>query len=235
MPYAIEKGYPDVAEFLILQGDPINNYREWWQTPVPKGGNDFYYKHPLVTAIRKNYVNLVILIIQSIQDLSKAEEYKDIIIKDYPSFSRLIIGRKHALQIAIEESSASQDMVLALLLAGVDVNMQYTYRIDTQPGPNKYFTPLKDALALQKLDIAQLLLDNNADVEYCGNYNITPLCMVVDDNYIEGVRLLLSYGADPLKRPPGGSLITPLELAMQKEYWDIVDLLLDAAVNENAK
>lgn len=94
-------------------------------------------------------------------------------------------------------------------------------------------TPLKAALASKKLNVAQLLLDYNADVEYVGGYNgynVTPLFQAVDDNYIEGVQLLLSYGADPLKLPPGGSLNAPLELAMQKGYWDIVDLLLAAAI-----
>ena len=28
LPYAIEKGYPDVAELLILNGDPIDHYPE---------------------------------------------------------------------------------------------------------------------------------------------------------------------------------------------------------------
>lgn len=53
IPYAIEKGYTDIAEFLILKGDSINSYREFPPNPVKTNTNDIYIKHPLLTAIKK--------------------------------------------------------------------------------------------------------------------------------------------------------------------------------------
>lgn len=232
LPYAIENGYADVAEFLVLKGEPIKNYGELSQSVGLKNVYDIYYRHPILTAIRKNYVSLAILMIQTIKDISKVEEYKDIKIKtsDYPSYNCLEVERKHAIEVAITEGS--HDILHILLLAGVKVNMQYSYRVDNPPmWPSKYFTPLKAAIALKKLDIAQLFLDHKADVEFCGSYYTTPLYAAVEDNYIDGVVLLLNYGANPLKPLSDGK--TPLELAMQKGYWDIVDFLLDATVSDN--
>lgn len=228
LPFAIEKGYIEVAEFLILKGDPIKNYRENLPTPDVKNSHDYYFKHPLLTAIRNNYTNLSILIIQLSKDVSKLEEYKDLFLK-IPKI-RKIFECKHALQLAIE-CPKSFEVVCALLVAGADVNMHYTCSFYNPPmESNKYFTPLKTAISLKKIDIIQLLLDYNVDVEFCGGHYISPLYMAVDDNYIEGVELLLSHGADPLKQVSSG--LSPLELAMQKGYFDLVDLLLEAAIKK---
>lgn len=55
----------------------------------------------------------------------------------------------------------------------------------------------------------------------------SPLYVAVRDNYIEGIQLLLTYGADPLKKPSPHDL-SPIELAIDQESWDILSLLLSA-------
>jgi|GEM_PF-4456780 len=226
LPYAVEKDYTDIAKFLILHGDEIKSYREYWQTPGVKDSQfDYYYKHTLLTAIKRGYVNLVTLMIQSCEDITKAIEYTDLLspINRTRQFSPL----KNVFKVAMEESPTDYEMVEALLLGQVDVNMEYGA---------PYYTPLKAAIGLKKLDIAKLLLnhaklllDYNAN-EFCGLHYLTPLGLAVEMNYVEGVALLLSYGADPLRRPPGGNLNSPLDIAITKEYWDIVELLLNAIV-----
>lgn len=138
--------------------------------------------------------------------------------------------------MAINENPNGHEIVLALLLAGVDMNISHSHLTLQTNGYYNYTiptTPLKSAIALKKLNIAKLLLENNADVDYLGNTSVTPLYLAIKDNYIEAVELLLSYGADPIKPcydiNSSGSL-TPLGLAIKNGYWDIVDLLLDASI-----
>lgn len=51
----------------------------------------------------------------------------------------------------------------------------------------------------------------------------------VDDNFIDGILLLLSYGTNPLRGSCKG--ISPMDRVVQKGYVDIVDVLYDATVN----
>jgi ankyrin repeat protein len=51
-----------------------------------------------------------------------------------------------------------------------------------------------------------------------------------DKPSLEAVELLLSYGANPLECADYN--ISPLEIAIQKEYFDIADLLLNAVLSD---
>lgn len=230
LSYAVEKGYPDVAEFFVLYGDPIKDYIEYIVSPFSNDKhivNNRYVKHTLLTSIRNNYINLSLLMIQHINDMSKAEELK--FAATSSNLKPNMIDKKHALQIAIEESLYNHDVIEALLQAKVNVNMSYMYTTYNHPNyPVKYFNPLQSAVALGNLELAQLLLEYNANVDCAYGVAYTPLFTMVESNNIEGVKLLLSYGADPLKVIVTG-IITPLELAIQKGHWDIYELLFEVA------
>lgn len=230
LTFAMEKGHFDIAEFLISKGEPINSYVEF-----PNAFSKEYYfsKHPLLTAIRNDEVNLALLMIQTINDVSKIEEFKR---KDH---NNQFYEKKDVFQVAIEESSYSYDIVLALVVIGkANVNNQHHHHvyISAYNHFSKYITPLHTAIAARKLDVVQLLLDHGADIEIIGEKGMKPLERAVNDNYIEGVKLLLDNGANPLAiGATGQDSLSPIELAMQKGYWDIVDLLLGAAVKEDVQ
>lgn len=246
LPYAIEKGYVDVAEFFILRGDVVLNYWESFSITWKEGDQREYQwsKHPLMTAMRKNYINLAILLIQHVKNLANVHEFKSV---DLPysnhqyAYSGYVyngsLENKNAMHIAIADCENNKELIEALILAGLEIEKSHNYF--TFPYKNGEFTltkprtPLQLAITLKKLDTARLLLANDANVDFEGQAYTTPLMMAVNDNYIEGVSLLLSYGADPLKLSHfAGVCLSPLELAMQKGHWDIVDLLLDVAVKD---
>lgn len=245
--YAIENGFIDVAEFLLLKGESINRYNETYlcSDEVYKRGlashvRNTYIKHPLITAIRKNYKNLAILMIQ-MGVVNSAEELK---LEYYNTYAQREIEHKNAMYVAIE-SDDSYEIVLGLLSAGFDPN---TSQALTKSGSTNYYlqdhsiytTPLLKAIEMKKLNIAELLLNYGADIEktsgsysywrppgYSTNFYGTPLLKAVDDNFIEGVTFLLNYGANPISES-----FNALDLAIKKGYWDIVDILSSVAVRD---
>lgn len=167
--------------------------------------------------------------LESEKNINSIHEQKPLYIKSIKAHD--LFDRKNLIHIAITESPSDYDSVAALASAGIDVNKSYYYRILAPPYHQYNSTPIFTAIDLNKLNIVKLLLDNNADIEIVF-FNKTPLYRAVENNNIECVALLLSYGADPLHVMQNKD--SPLELAIKKEYWDIVELLLDAAVkNKN--
>jgi ankyrin repeat protein len=57
-------------------------------------------------------------------------------------------------------------------------------------------TPLYYAIKYNHIEIANLLLSNNADIEIANNYNYTPLHVAVGNNNIDMIKMLLEHGAD---------------------------------------
>lgn len=235
LAYAIEKGHVDIAEYLILKGDPVTIYfAESWPSPIGNDkfqNRDCYYKHPFLTAISRGYVDLVILMMHNVSDLSKAEEYKRVFSRKYAEYHEYtVLDRKNALIVAITESPKSFEIVDALLNYGLNVNEVFCYGKYNANANSRDFipfidytgkTPLKAAVELKKLDVAELLLTHKADVE-----QLAPLYMAVEKNDLEGVVLLLNYGADPLKGDP-----SPLDIAMKENRTQMVNVLLNAAIN----
>lgn len=253
--YAIENNFPDVAEFLLLNGESVNVYMEKY--PLTFNAHEYklsenlqnaYIKHPLITAIRKGY-NKVALVMIDLGIGNTAEEYKVEYKKQF-GIAREEVERKNAMYVAIEECVDCHDIVLSLLVNGFDVNTNTNLNVLNKPYAKPgfehqyqfnciYTTPLVQAIALKKIEIVELLLKQGAEIDkssdspyaydnngYQHRFRGTPLLKAVDDHYIEGITLLLGYGADPLK----GSL-SPLDRAIQKNYTIIVDLLFSAISN----
>jgi ankyrin repeat protein len=233
--YALEKNCPDFAQFLLLGGENYGLY----QTTYPFTGfisgmdnRNLLNRHlnqPLITAIRNGYTEVAILMIQ--MGGGNVEEYK---IEVVPQGGEMEVGRKNAMIAAIEANN--YDVVASLLASGFDVNTKTALNpplkkyIPSYQDRNVYKTPLFQAIELQRLDIAELLLKYGADVEMVSRHTGSPLLKAVEDNFIEGVLLLSRYGANSLRHD--NSALSPMDYAIQKNYFDIVDILFDAATNE---
>jgi ankyrin repeat protein len=230
LPFAIENGYDDIAEFLVLNGEPIKNYQIILDKTGGKGSNIFQ-KHPLITAIKNGYVSLSINMIKLIDDIDSINEYKLLHIHTVNSgWSRYDIDKLYALQAAIE-SPVGYPIIEELIASGVNLNARYS--VLNSSLKNFSTTPLILSISNKKLNVASLLLEHAADANLSSTpwlYNnappvVSPLYVAVNDNYIEGINLLLTYEADPLKKT-STSDVSPMELAIDRELWDIVDLFL---------
>lgn len=217
LPFAIENGYDDIAEFLVLNGEPIKNYQIILDKTGGKAPNVFL-KHPLITAIKNGYVSLSINMIKLIDDIDSINEYKLLHIHTVNNgWSRYDIDRLYALQAAIE-SPIGYPIIEELIASGVNLNAVYS--VLNSSLKNFCTTPLILSVSNKKLNVASLLLEHNADANLS-----SPLYVAVNDNYIEGINLLLAYGADPLQKTSTKS-VSPMELAINRGLWDVVDLFL---------
>lgn len=229
LPYAVENGYEDVAEFFVLNGEPINYY----SIDLGPAGNqkNIYRKHPLITSIKKSYLNLSINIIKTTEKQGLISEGKTI-YKYYQSCGWTRhdnVDQLYALQAAID-SPVGYSIIEELIKSSINLNIVYC-----NLNSNIAFTlstPLIRCVLNNKLDIAKLLLEYGADANLSTeqpNSNaplgISPLYIAVNDDNKEAIELLLSYGADPLKKIK--NRVSPLELAIEKEQWDTVNLFLN--------
>jgi hypothetical protein len=126
------------------------------------------------------------------------------------------------------------EMVEDLIAAGVNVNADI-----------RETRPLLAAIGNGKLDIAELLITNGADVNVSNSMvSYYPVHAVVgsstEDNgksemmVIEALRLLLDNGADPnVITPVYGEEDTPLTLAVKGEYVEVVTFILENGADPN--
>lgn len=216
--YAIKKNDIEVAQFFFDKGERnlFYSYQIF---------SDTHFRHGLLSAIRKGDPLLVELILRYMdsKELNDIREYVKIKDKNCPPYEK---DSKYAIYIAILECPNSCEILNLLIENGLDVNKCPINRVDSSSlakGEN-YTTALSAAIAFNELNIMEILLSAGASLKM-GNL----LSEAVKLNNFNAVSLLLNYGADPFMDSNYA-----INLAMQKEYWDIVDLLLDAAVG-NAK
>jgi ankyrin repeat protein len=107
--------------------------------------------------------------------------------------------------------------------------------LNTQGG--YYNTPLLAALNKEHLNIALFLLEHGADVEQRDGLGQTALYMASSRGYIEAVRPLIHYGADPNVLCGNWEVgwreveLTPLLVALVKGKLEIARLLLEIRVD----
>ena len=121
---------------------------------------------------------------------------------------------------------ANDDIVKRMISQGASVNTREKSRIGG--------TPLYCAAQTGHVKVAQILLDNVAQVNAKDNYGWTPLHKAVSKQLEEMVRLLLKNGADVNITSTGGW--TPLHQALKSPYRtkpEIVELLIQYGADVN--
>ncbi|MBC7596339.1 MAG: ankyrin repeat domain-containing protein [Kineosporiaceae bacterium] len=126
-------------------------------------------------------------------------------------------GERSPLHYAALEDDASA--IEALIAAGESPDMQ-----DAQG-----FTPLHFAAQQNSLSAAALLLNAGATVEVENTFGNTALSVAVFNSNGRGdlIRLLRSYGADPLHSNASGQ--TPVGLARLIANYDVAQFFSDVA------
>lgn len=249
LSYAVEKGYLEVASFFIRRGDQIRSYTsripvDYTKVHQPeylRDRRDLYFKHPLITAIRKGYNELAIEMLQMGADVY-AEELKEVLRKSgYNNVTRKI-EIKSAFYVYLTEGKTDNSLMTAFLshdLANKEIKISGS---DEQEHIQYSSTPLIIAICENRLDEARMLLEQGSSVYDYGVayqkdvdppgivryklYGSSPLGLSVLSNNKAAVFLLLEYGADPLMRVGNDS---PVDLALRCGYDELVDLLLSAA------
>ncbi|WP_295153798.1 ankyrin repeat domain-containing protein [uncultured Brachyspira sp.] len=114
----------------------------------------------------------------------------------------------------------NEDMVKLLLEKGADANTVAKIENEhTDISP----TPLMNAAYKGNTNIINMLLENNADINYATDFGITALMMAANFNRFESAKILLENNADTSVTNGYGK--TALDMAKEQDYKDIVSLL----------
>jgi hypothetical protein len=92
---------------------------------------------------------------------------------------------------------------------------------------------LLDAVRSRNLECAQLLINQQANVNAQNQYNFTPLMCAAYNGYTDMVQFLIDNRADVDAQSIPGE--TPLAYAARDGYTDIVKLLIDNQTNVNVQ
>jgi putative CocE/NonD family hydrolase len=105
-----------------------------------------------------------------------------------------------------------------------------TKGVNINAGP---WTDLHSAVEGGRNEIAELLIQENIDIDAKNDRGRTPLYIAVDTNNLEMVELLIDRGADINTKNNRGK--TPLYRAIEEERNDIAELLIKEGANINVK
>ena len=89
-------------------------------------------------------------------------------------------------------------------------------------------TALLKASSNGQMEVVKLLLDKSATVDTKNNQDITPLLMAASKGDVEIVKLLLAKGANPNAAMKGSKPWTPLTIAEENKFTDVIELLQKA-------
>jgi ankyrin repeat protein len=92
---------------------------------------------------------------------------------------------------------------------------------------------LLDAVRSRNLECAQLLINQQANVNAQNQYNFTPIMCAAYNGYTDMVQFFIDNRADVDAQSSPGE--TPLAYAARDGYTDIVKLLIDNQTNVNAQ
>lgn len=107
------------------------------------------------------------------------------------------------------------ETVQALLAAGADVNLTSSESMK--------MPPLGSAMAVQRNDIARLLIEHGANVNGKATNDLTALHTAAARGNLEAAKLLLEHGADINAASTDGK--TPLAYAEERNHPEMVEFL----------
>jgi ankyrin repeat protein len=118
-----------------------------------------------------------------------------------------------------------REIAILLIAHGADVNASMA---------DDSWTPLLDAACAGHAQVVKVLLENGAKVDVGDNYGYTPLVYGLWSKDEEGIKALISAGADINKRPSENDY-PPLFYAVWEGYKKGVKILIDAGANVNTE
>ena len=114
--------------------------------------------------------------------------------------------------------AGNRPIIELLLSLGLDVNSK-----STGAGDFENVTPLHLAAGKGTIEVVETLIKNGADVNVKDSYyGFTPLHLAARNGHKEIAKLLMANGAELNSKAQNGK--TPLELAADNEYMELVDL-----------
>ena len=190
-------GYINARKSTALQLAVENNDKEMVTFLVEQGANVNFIvdarRFALQLAVENNDKEMVALLIENGADVNLLNEYhhstpldfaKDDEIKEFLRNH----GAKTQAEIAEEEKSRKEAEEERSRAAIKEYMRQ-----------QELSEKLIIASAKHEIGIAEFLISQGADVNYCKPLEGTPLLMAITSNDIEMIRLLLKHGADPRK------------------------------------
>jgi len=243
--YAIENDLDEIALFFIKKegvGGPNYDSRSLYFNGKDK--TPLYSKNILITCVRKNKINILNSILNCKYPPNiHAEEYW-IVWDDIFRKNTVKIKEKKILNISIEESSNSLEIVKILVNSGIELNKPEHYatepKYDLRPLYVYSRTPLEAAIMSKKFDVAKYLVESGANsngiIGYAIKYGDLDLIeffllkgaspsgalqAAIDNNNKEAVIMSLNFGADPVHL---------LDYAVQKGNQEIIDILIDVTL-----
>ncbi len=146
-------------------------------------------------------------------------------IDPVPSYSRLTEPPR---------SSEPSPLYYATLYGYLDV-VEYlikTYQQDPNKSRGGRGTPLQAAVVLGHIEIANFLLEHNADVNARDKYIPTPLHIAVESGNRSMIQLLINHRADMNALEQGFS---PLHMALRSKKFDVAELLVKGGADVNVR
>lgn len=162
---------------------------------------DDTFSKPINTAIANNNIELLNLLIEKGADISK--------------------GNNKDENIPIIQAIKLKNIEIVEILAPkIELNFVCT------PSWTKV-TPVIYAIDLGHINIAKIIIKNNADTNKSANSNLeTPLILAIKNKNIDAVNLLIENGADVNKTRKDGT--SPMLIAHQRKLDDILRILIYA-------
>lgn len=120
------------------------------------------------------------------------------------------------------QSNGDPKYIKNIILLGADIETQH---------PNKaLYRPLHFAVCSEKFEILKVLLELGANPNTVDKWGQTPLFHAAQYGHIKELELLLEYNADP-----NLGEYTPLHTAVKENRINVIELLLKAGVNLDAR
>jgi ankyrin repeat protein len=213
---AAEKGDLDVVKLLIAKGADVNFPRDY----------DLY---PLHHAAVSGHLDVVQYLIEKGADIHRKTDYNQYRYNLNAIDFAVLKGKKNVAQFLLSQG-AEVDLIVMVGLGKKELLKDYFIKnrdLDFRQFPLNYLLHL--AVRYGEQEIAEMLIENGANIHAANDIGDTPLHFAVGYNQLNLAKWLLSKGADPNKqRSPSlyvGRLCTPLDIAVEKNNSEMIDIL----------
>jgi ankyrin repeat protein len=218
-------GQIEAAQLLLEKGAAVN-----FAVPDSAAGDD-PDSTPLLLAAENGHLEVVKLLLDNGADVNARASYNSAHQSATPLIGATMLGVNFqgydyiaGIRVATDKRHGYLEVVKVLVDKGAELDAT----------DNLGHTALFYAALNEQLEVARLLLERGAGADVQGhNLNGTPLLMAAQNGDVEMVKLLLAYGADPNAETNevvgGGKRWTPLTIAEEMRFTDVVEILKNAS------